>query len=382
MRSAIILTLVLVAVLLAVPLTSATVIHATINTKTNEGYVNATSNYVLYYTYPNNSSTSNQLNGTVVWLNATSYLNSSGKQMLGEDMNNHQGYQNQSESIVAMSDETNSTNSTDGSNSTSDNSTNTTFNSTTNTTNLPAVHVVNATLRYQLHAFANATNLTVYRNLTITLKVSNITKKVGNNTTIIDMSWRAFGVQGQLMSSFKGKLMYQDPAMGQSIQTDVNTNMDVNQLGDSGSFGEDNQGMGFFQLGSLFQGDGFGTNVMNYQTINFGVFSVPLEKWTRVYDSSTNSTTFFYNISSSYSLNSTMNMNGANYTIKLKTDPSAAITTNGNAIPTSANVLSVSNAAASPTLISGNNVLIVVGIVAVVAIGIAAVLMRQSARKK
>ncbi len=370
MRSALILTLVVIAALLAVPLSSATVIHATINTKTNEGYVNATSNYVLYFAYPNNSSTSKALNGTVIWFNATSYLNSTGMMQLGGDMNEYEDHQG-SDQTVAM-DERNSENTT----------TNSTTNTTTNSTHLPVMHVVNATLKYQMHAFASATNLTVYRNLTINLKISNITKKVGNNTTIIDMSWRAFGVQGQLMSDFRGQLQMVDPNMGLNIQSYVNTNMDVNQLGDFGSFGGMDFGNANFELGSFFEDGGFGAHVMDYNTINFRVFAVPLNQWARQYNSATNSTTFYYNASSNYSLNSSMSVNGQNYSIKLKTDPSAAITTNGYAKVNSANELAVSNASAPPAISLGTEAAIGVGIVALIAIALVAVRMRQKSTKK
>ncbi len=368
MRKALIVTLLIVAVLMAVPLSTASVIHATINTKTNEGYVNATSNYVLYYTYPSNSSTSTQLNGTVMWMNATSYLNSSGRVLLGGDMGEYEDQPMQSDQSHFGMD----ANDANDSNNTSN-------------VSMPQLHVVNATLKYQLHMFATSTNLTVFRNLTLELKISNITKKAGNNSTIIDMSWRAFGVQGQLMSSFSGKLELVDPSLGLNVQSDVNTNMDVNMLGDVGQFGNfggNSQGNDNFNLGDYFSGDGFGAHVMNYDTINFNVFSVPLQQWVRVYDSSTNSTTFYYNSTSNYSLNSSVSQNGQDYTLKLRTDPSAAITTNGNAKPTSSNELVVSNAAAPSSLTAGTSSIIAVAIVAVIAIGLAAVVMRQKTRKK
>ena len=384
MRRVLIAALVVIAILMAVPLSSATTIHATINTKTNEGYVNATSNYVMYYTYPNNSSASQQLNGTVIWLNATSYLNSSGMQSLGEDINNNtQGSNHDNHPAMDANEVNDSSNSTDNSNSTTNSTTSGTSNSTTNTTILPLVHVVNATLNYQLHVFANSTNLTVFRNLTINLKISNITKKVGNNSTIIDMSWRAFGVQGILSSDFRGNLRIHDPFLKMTMtEQEVNMNMDVNQLGDFGSFGEGDHSNSYLQLGPVFQDGGFGPNVIGFNTINFHVFSVPLNQWVRVYDSSTNSTTFFYNATSNYTLNASMSYNGSNYTIKLKTDPSAAITTNGNAKPNSANELVVSSAAA-PTSTGPSSIdVVILGIVILVAVGATAVMVRSRTTKK
>ncbi len=371
-RIALIATLLVVAGLVVVPLSSATTIHATINTKTNEGFVNATSNYALYYTYPNNSSDARQLNGTVIWMNVTSYLNSSGRQLLEGDMNENQNQgqgdsQDNSPHFDGVSDQNDSSNST-----------NTTTISNVSNTSSPTVHVVNATLKYQMHAFANDTNLTIYRNLTIDLKISNITKKVGNNSTIIDMSWRAFRVQGELMGHFNGKLELKNPYSQINDSFSVNSNMDVNLLGDMGDFGEDGNG---FSLGRIFEGGIFNAHVMNYQTIDFHVFSVPLSQWTRVYDSATNTTTLYYNASSNYSLDESISLNGSNYTLKLLTDPSASITTTGKAIPTSSNELIVLNAGAPSSFLPTSTLLIVIAVIALVGIGTAVILMRRRAGK-
>lgn len=371
-RIALIATLLVVAGLVVVPLSSATTIHAMINTKTNEGFVNATSNYALYYTYPNNSSDARQLNGTVIWMNVTSYLNSSGRQLLEGDMNENQNQgqgdsQDNSPHFDGVSDQNDSSNST-----------NTTTISNVSNTSSPTVHVVNATLKYQMHAFANDTNLTIYRNLTIDLKISNITKKVGNNSTIIDMSWRAFRVQGELMGHFNGKLELKNPYSQINDSFSVNSNMDVNLLGDMGDFGEDGNG---FSLGRIFEGGIFNAHVMNYQTIDFHVFSVPLSQWTRVYDSATNTTTLYYNASSNYSLDESISLNGSDYTLKLLTDPSASITTTGKAIPTSSNELIVLNAGAPSSFLPTSTLLIVIAVIALVGIGTAVILMRRRAGK-
>ncbi|MEM0136546.1 MAG: hypothetical protein QXU18_15185, partial [Thermoplasmatales archaeon] len=173
------------------------------------------------------------------------------------------------------------------------------------------------------------------------------------------------------------KLEFKNPNLNVSDSYSINTNMDVNILGGMGEFGDDGHG-NMFHLGSFF--NGFGPNVMNYETVDFSVFSVPLQQWSRVYDSSTNSTTFYYNATSNYSLDESVNVNGNNYSLKLMTDPSAAITTNGQATPTSSNELVVSNAAAPGTAVSSTAILVVIGIIAVAAIGISAVLMRKRAK--
>lgn len=360
MRIAAVLTLAVVLGLLTVPLSSATVMHATINTTTSIGTIDATSNYVLFFTYPTNSSVSNELNGTVVWYNATSYVNSSVRQQLENDMN---GRSELNDGAQGSSNDSNV--------STNDNTT-VTSNSIQNQSQ---VHVVNATIQYQMHSFANQTNLSVYRNLTLHMTITNITKSEGNNTTVVDMSWRAFGVQGKLESNFHGMLELSNPNLGISVSTAVNSNMDVNELGDLGIGDSVGRG-GDFYLGALFENGGFGGHLGAYNTINFHVFARPLSQWVRVYNSATNSTTFYYNTTSSFALNSTVNINGSVYSVKMKVDPSGALTTNGYAKPTSANTLAIfaAPAAMSATTIS----LIVVGIVVVViVIALAIVAVRR-----
>lgn len=369
MRSALILTMLIVASLLAVPLSSATVISASINTSTNVGTVNATSNFVLYYTYPSGSPTSQNLSGTVVWLNATSYLNSSGRQSLENDMNGQHPNQGQNGDVPNYAPVNSAFDPADSNNTTQPAST---------------VHVVNATLHYQIHAFANDSNLTLYRNLTLDLKVTNITRTTSNNTTIIDMSWRAFGVQGALMGHFKGAIALTAPNLGLSLKSNVNTNLDVNTLGalNIGGFGrEDNQG-GNFLMSTLFGGDGFGNHVMNYDTVNFKVFSVPLNKWARVYNNVTNSTSFYYNTTTNYALNATVDRNGSVYGIELKADPHAHLTIAGDATPTSANELTVIGTRSTVGTGSASlDILIVSAVIAAIVIGVAAVLIRQRMKK-
>jgi|GEM_PF-1049807 len=367
MKALALVTLALVVGLFAVPLSSATVMHATIDTQTNVATINASSNYALFLTYPSNSSMSQELNGTVEWYNSTSYLNSSGMMQLGSDMN-ERGFAGQN--ISGDSRANNSRNNIHA-NSTND---------TNSTQEGPQVHVVNATLNYQVHIFANETNLTVYRNLTMALRITNITEKVGNNSTIVDMSWRAFGVQGKLMSDFHGMFKLSNPNKRISIESQLNTNMDVNQLGDMG-IGDQFTGGFNFELGDLFENGGFGNHLQTFSTINFHVFSVPLNNWTRVYNSGTNTTTLYYNTTASYLLNESQNINGNIYSLRVKADPSASLTTYGYAVPTSSNALTVY--ATSPQIGSSSIDLIIVAAVVVVAIVslAAALIIRKKSRK-
>ncbi len=314
MKSLTVLALAAIIAMMALPLSSATTMHATIDSQTNVANVNTTSNYVLYYTYPAGSNASKQLNGTVMWLNATSYVNGTTRQELQQDMNQVKIAGNTSSGTINAS--------------------------TNSTSNQTIIHVVNATISYHVHAFANQTNLTVYRNMTLHLTITNVTKKTGSNTTVIDMSWRAFGVQGKLESTFHGNLAVRVPFLNVTVNADITSKMDVNELGDL-SLGDGNSGAGGINLGLFFDQSGFNSNVATYSTVNFHVFGVPLTSWVRVYDSNSNTTTFYYNTTTNYTVNSTINDNGSIYTLKLRIDPSAAVTTTGDAEATSSNLLAI-----------------------------------------
>ena len=337
MKSVLLLTLLVVFSLLAVPLTSATTMNTTINTQTNVATVNTTSNYVLYFTYPTNSSASRELNGSVMWLNATSYVNGTTRQELQQDM--YRAEVNASASSAGSAN----LSSTAGSNQT-------------------VMHVVNATITYHVHAFANQTNLTVYRNMTLHMTVTNVTKNTGSNSTVIDMSWRAFGIQGKLESTFHGLLAVEVPALNMTVNAAITTTIDVNELGDM-SLGFDNGNSGTLDLSGFFQSDGFNGDLATYSTVNFHVFSEPLSGWVKVYDSSTNSTTFYYNKTTTYAVNSTINENGSIYTLKLRIDPHGTLTTNGYAEVTSANDLMV---VSGPQ--SGLPVVAIAGVAAIVVV--------------
>ncbi len=335
--------------LMAVPLSSATVMHATINTQTNTGYVNASSNFALVLTYPENSTLSKEFNGTVIWYNATATISGNYTSEIQGDMNNENSGTGQARTMD---------NGTDSSDNNSHNST------------IPqsAVHVVNASINYQLHVFANQTEMKVFRNLTLYLTITGITKQVGNRT-VIDMSWRSFEVQGQLMSDLHGHFLFKNPYFGTTVESNFSMNTDVNQLGDL-SFGHMGGMNGGMDLGEIFGGLGFHED--SYATINFHVFNRPLSGWTKVYNSAANTTTFYYNTSASLLLNESVNYNGAQYTLKVTADPSSSLTVNGYAKPTSANELAIY---ASPPAQISTGTLLIVGVVLVVLIGLVAAVM-------
>ena len=150
-----------------------------------------------------------------------------------------------------------------------------------------------------------------------------------------------------------------------TVNASITSNIDVNELGDM-NLGLGSGNPGSLDLSMLFEQSGFNGDIASYNTVKFHVFSRPLSTWVRVYDSSANTTTFYYNATTNYTVNSTINDNGSIYTLKLRIDPNAALTTNGDAVATSANdlaVVSYSPQGASTTYI------IAIVVIAVVVVG-------------
>ncbi len=322
MRSLTIMVGILVLAMAMVPLASGAQINATINTHTNVADVNATSNYVMVLNYPNGSMLSQALSGKNFYFNGSSTITSSSIGILDQSIENE------------------SNNSTSG------------F----------TPHVVNATILYSYKAVANNTTMKVYRNLTLEMSITNILKEV-NGHYIIDMSWRAFRVQGELMSTINGR------------------EIDVNDMGDQ-----------------MFMGDGFGghnwgipSGVKDMHSLDFQVFNVPLSQWNREYNSSTNTTIFSYNYGRDIWYNSSWNFtnqmfgtlenSSGNYSISIHYDPSSTIAVTGYAKVNSANTLVVESSSTS-SFLGLNSESIIAGVLITIIIIIAALGVVAYRKKK
>ena len=158
----------------------------------------------------------------------------------------------------------------------------------------------------------------------------------------------------------------------------IQRNIDVNELGDM-NLGLGNGNSGSLDLSMLFEQSGFNGDIASYNTVNFHVFSRPLSTWVRVYDSSANTTTFYYNATTNYTVNSTINDNGSIYTLKLRIDPNAALTTNGDAVANSANDLAV--VSYSPQVASTSYIVAIVVIAVVVVGGISGYVISRRRKK-
>lgn len=315
MRSLTILVGVLVIAMAMVPLVSGQQVSATINTRTNIADVNASSNYVMQLNYPNNSMLSTVLSGKEFSINGSATISSNSMQVLDQSIENDSG------------------------------------NNTTGFT----PHVVNATILYSYKMIANNTTMKVYRNLTLDMSITNILKEV-NGHYVIDMSWRAFKVQGKIMSTINGQ------------------NIDVNDIGDQMFLGED-----------FSEHFGIPTEIKDMHSLDFQVFNVPLSQWNKHYNATDNVTIFTYNYGRDIWYNASwssslmggnggdfgMNNSTGNYSLSIHYDPSSTIAVTGYANVNSANTLIVTNSAGSSVL-GLNNESLVAGVVIAILIIIAA----------
>ncbi len=203
------------------------------------------------------------------------------------------------------------------------------------------ITVDNMTVIFNLTEKANNTVLKITKNVSIDLWLTGIFNKTKSETKA-NLSWRAFEVRGEF---------------------------EIN--------GHDINGFGSY-LGSIGMFLTFMDRIDNKSTINFTALATPLYKWNKIYDPSTNTTTFYYNSSMNVLLSMSINGTGTdnnNYTLKILYDPSSTITVPGYATATN-NSIDI-----MPTAPSTTNILLI-GIVAVVAVvvvvgGIALVLRKK-----
>lgn len=203
-------------------------------------------------------------------------------------------------------------------------------------------------------ANANATALVIKKQTTISATVTGVFTVV-NGTVTANLGWRSFRVVGALNLSFQGKVV------------------DVNLLGDSVTTAIYGRSSGLNFVVAAFGGASF----WNTPTLNFSALSVPLNNWTKNYDSVSNTTTFSKTISGNSSLSSTYTNNGQTYSLKVTSDPSAQIVTKGYAeVSPSGNSLTI---APTPTYLAPAT-WVEAGVVGVVGILAAALIVRSRRR--
>lgn len=190
---------------------------------------------------------------------------------------------------------------------------------------------------------ANTTAMVITRQTNITGYVSGVFN-VTNGTVSANLGWKAFAIRGPFVVPLDGH------------------DYDLNTLGSATlmPFGESG-------MASSFLSGSFGDkNIWSRSTIDFSSLNTPLTNWTKVYDASTNTTTFTKTINTLANYSSSVSFNGQNYSLTMKYDPSSTIKVSGYASP-SGNSLMIGPAPASQSYIYPAIAVVVVGIIALLA---------------
>jgi len=360
MRSIIVLALVSFLILgAAIPLSHASTLNATINPKTNMANVTATSNFVAVLTFPSTSFLSN-LNGTVITLNGSAVISSTYLSSLSQDV--ERGDESNNSSTTYSSSLSQDVERGDDSN-----------NSSSNNTTGPQLHVVNATLYLYYKFIATNTSITVFRNLTLNMTITNILRNISGHE-VISMNWRAFKVEGKLMANINAFMHLK--TRNQNFSMKVSESFDVNELGDQLGIGE-NDLMSGDLMEHIF------SNFSQKDTIDFTEFKVPLSQWNRVYNPTLNETIYSLTINKNVWANVTISSGElGNLNLSYHYDPSSSIAVMGNAVVGPDNTLEI----VSSTSTSSANVATTYAIagiaVIVVVVGIAAAVFYAKRRKK
>jgi len=337
MRSIIVLALVSFLILgAAIPLSHASTLNATINPKTNVANVTATSNFVAVLTFPSTSFLSN-LNGTVITFNGSAVISSTYLSSLSQD--------------VERGDDSN--------------------NSSSNNTTGPQLHVVNATLYLYYKFIATNTSITVFRNLTLNMTITNILRNISGHE-VISMNWRAFKVEGKLMANINAFMHLK--TRNQNFSMKVSESFDVNELGDQLGIGE-NDLMSGDLMEHIF------SNFSHKDTIDFTEFKVPLSQWNRVYNPTLNETIYTLTINKNVWANVTISSGElGNLNLSYHYDPSSSIAVMGNAVVGPNNTLEIVSSTSSANVAT---TYAIAGIaVIVVVVGIVAAVFYAKRRKK
>lgn len=211
------------------------------------------------------------------------------------------------------------------------------------------VTVQNLTTSLSTTATANTTAMVITRQTNITGYVSGVFN-VTNGTVTANLGWKAFVIRGPFIVPLDGH------------------DYDLNTLGSAAMMP-----MGENGIASSFLSGSFGhQNIWSRSTIDFSSLNTPLNNWTRVYDASTNTTTFTKIVNTMANYSSSVSFNGQNYSLSMTYDPSSTISVDGYASP-SGNTLVISAAPVQSYIYP---------IIAMVVIAIIALLAYMAVRKR
>lgn len=170
------------------------------------------------------------------------------------------------------------------------------------------VRINNMTVSVSSTAKANSTALVVEKTTNITASVTGVFTVV-NGTVHANLRWKAFSVPGDWTLNLEDR------------------EVEVNLVGSAVTEQLSDHPLMATALVGMFGDFGLWRKPM----LNFSSLNTPLSTWTRNYNSVTNTTTFSKTISGESNLRITADFNGQNYSLTVKSDPSASISTVGYA---------------------------------------------------
>ncbi len=211
------------------------------------------------------------------------------------------------------------------------------------------ISVENMSVTMNVKAVANNTTLIITKSMNINIWISGIFNKSKNGTTIANMSWKDFAVNGKF---------------------DVNYNGNTWDINEAGGMIDNVMGLGWNAFYLMFENNHF----LDRSTINYSALNAPLKDWSKNYNASSNTTSFTYVYNKTISFNSSVDFNGAKYTLNMSYDPSATIVVPGYATASGNDLIITSTAPATafPYLLVG-----IAAVVVIVIVLSAALIMRR-----
>jgi hypothetical protein len=192
----------------------------------------------------------------------------------------------------------------------------------------PGISVENMSVSVNSKAIANSTTLVITKETNITAWVTGVFNET-NGKVMADLEWKAFVIRGSFDVPLNGH------------------DFDLNTLGSAVVEPLGGDGFASSFLVNSFGGDA----IWSRSTIDFSALDSPLSNWTRVYDSSTNTTTFTKNINTNYNFSSSYSFNGQTYSLSMTYDPSSTVRVLGFASPSGNSLIIESPPGPSPTTI-------------------------------
>lgn len=218
----------------------------------------------------------------------------------------------------------------------------------------PSISVENMSTSLSTNAVGNATALMVTRTTNLTAYVTGVFN-LTNGEVMANLEWKSFTIRGSLEVQMNGN------------------NYDMNLLGSAVLAPLGGEGMVASFLGGSFGRD----NIWSSSTINYSALSSPLSNWTRVYDASTNTTTFSKTVKAQSNYSSAISFNGQTYSLSMVSDPSSTIEVLGYASPSGNSLIIESH----PPGTVGISALLVLVAFTIVALG-AYIAIRRRARPR